>query len=88
MEKASTVCCTADSWTASNRSFLGVAVHFIDEQSLERRSAVLACQWLSGRHTYDVIATALHAVFVEHKILHKICIVITDNGSNFVKAFM
>ncbi|KAL1469770.1 hypothetical protein MTO96_024856 [Rhipicephalus appendiculatus] len=87
LEKASTVCCTADCWTASNRSFLGVTVHFIDEQSLERRSAELVCQRLSGRHTYDVIATALHAVFVEYKILHKICVVITDNGSNFVKAF-
>lgn len=87
LEKASTVCCTADCWTASNRSFLGVTVHFLDEQSLERRSAALACQRLSGRHTYDVIATALHAVFVEYKILHKICVVITDNGSNFVKAF-
>ncbi|XP_049271309.1 uncharacterized protein LOC125758310 [Rhipicephalus sanguineus] len=41
---------------------------------------------LSGRHTCDVIATALHAVLVEYKILHKI-FVITDNGSNFVQAF-
>ncbi|KAL3185436.1 hypothetical protein MRX96_005460 [Rhipicephalus microplus] len=87
LEKASTVCCTADCWTASNRSFLGVMVHYIDEESLERRSAVLVCQRLSGHHTYDVIATALHAVFVEYEILHKICVVITDNGSHFVKAF-
>ncbi|KAH6938833.1 hypothetical protein HPB50_013318 [Hyalomma asiaticum] len=85
--KASTVCCTAVCWTASNRSFLGVTVHFIDEQSLKRRSAAPACQRLSGRHTYDVIATALHAVLVGYKILHKICVVIRDNGSNFVKAF-
>lgn len=64
-----------------------MTVHFIDEQSLERRSAALVCQRLPGRHTYDVIATAVHAVLVEYKILHKTCVVITDNGSNFVKAF-
>ncbi|KAL3182654.1 hypothetical protein MRX96_034568 [Rhipicephalus microplus] len=76
-----------DCWTASNRSFLGVTVQHIDEESLERRSAALVFQRLSGHHTYDVITTALHAVFVEYKILHKMCVVITDNGSNFVKAF-
>ncbi|KAL3184237.1 hypothetical protein MRX96_032349 [Rhipicephalus microplus] len=70
-----------------HRSFLGVTVHYIDEKSLERRSAELLCQRLSGHHTYDVIATALHVVFVEYKILHKICVVITDNSSNFEKAF-
>ncbi|KAL3244794.1 hypothetical protein MRX96_018596 [Rhipicephalus microplus] len=69
------------------RSFLGVTVHYIDEESLERRSAALECQRLSGHHTYDAIATVLHAVFVEYKNLHKICVVITENGSNFVKAF-
>lgn len=69
------------------RSFLGVTVHFMDEGSLEKKSAALACQRLSGRHTYDVIASALHAVFLDYKILHKICVVITDNGSNFGKAF-
>lgn len=64
-----------------------MTVHFLDEESLERKSAALTCHRLSGRHTYDVIASALHAVFVDYKILHKICVVITDNGSNFVKAF-
>ncbi|KAH8008682.1 hypothetical protein HPB51_000712 [Rhipicephalus microplus] len=71
----------------SARGFLGVTVHYIDEESLERRSTALVYQRLTGHHTYDVIVTALHAVFVEYKILHKICIVIMDNGSNFVKAF-
>ncbi|KAL3237879.1 hypothetical protein MRX96_048154 [Rhipicephalus microplus] len=87
LEKASTVCCRADCWTASNRSFLGVTLYYIDEESLERRSAALVYQRLSGHHTYDVIATVLHAVFVEYKIVHKICVVITDNVSNSVKAF-
>lgn len=35
------------------RSFLGVTVHFLDEESLERKCAALTCHWLSGRHTYD-----------------------------------
>ncbi|XP_040068018.1 uncharacterized protein LOC120841231, partial [Ixodes scapularis] len=46
LEKATRVCCTADCWTASNRSFLGVTVHFLDEESLERKSAALTCHRL------------------------------------------
>lgn len=58
----------------------------MNEESLERKSAAPVCQQLSGRRTYNVIASVLHAKFVDYKILHEILVVITDNGSNFVKA--
>ena len=41
-----TVATTADSWRAHRRSFLGMTVHWIDGESLERRYATLACREL------------------------------------------
>ncbi|XP_065315835.1 uncharacterized protein LOC135924669 [Gordionus sp. m RMFG-2023] len=81
------VCTTADCWTAFNRSYIGITVHWIDVEKLERRSAILACQRLQGRHTYDAISKALTAVFKEFHIQNKNICTITDNASNFSKAF-
>lgn len=38
------VATTADSWTAHNRTFLGMTVHYIDRDSLKRCHATLACK--------------------------------------------
>lgn len=44
LQKATNVCKTADLWTAHNRSFFGMTCHWIEEQTMERRSAALACE--------------------------------------------
>ena len=75
-----TVCTTADFWSAQNRSFFGVTCHWIDNGTIERHSAALACTRLKDQHTYDVVAAKL-------KIQTKVKSTVTDNGSNFVKAF-
>ena len=41
-----TVATTADSWSSHHRSFLGMTVHWIDEDDLRRKHGTLACQEL------------------------------------------
>ncbi len=40
-----------------------------------------------GSHTHDVIAAAINSVHKEFGIASKVNCTITDNGSNFFKAF-
>ncbi len=54
---------------------------------MERISAALACQRLTGSHTYDVLAHAFENTHSEYGIGNKICKTTTDNGSKLIKAF-
>ncbi|KAK0050590.1 hypothetical protein Bpfe_019927 [Biomphalaria pfeifferi] len=81
------VCTTADIWSSNGRRFLGVTAHWINISSLSRESAALACRRFPGSHTYDRIAELLYDVHENFGISNKVCLTVTDNGSNFVKAF-
>lgn len=83
----SNVCTTADLWTALNRRFLGMTCHWIEENTLERRSAALACARIKGLHTFDVLVAKNCEIHAEYKLQHKVRATVTDNGSKFVKAF-
>ncbi|XP_051792179.1 E3 SUMO-protein ligase ZBED1-like [Erpetoichthys calabaricus] len=85
--KAKFVATTTDCWSAHQKSYLGVTCHWIEEESLERRSAALACKRLRGSHTFDMIASALDDVHCQYKIRDKVVRTTTDSGSNFIKAF-
>ncbi|XDV25909.1 hypothetical protein PO909_029735 [Leuciscus waleckii] len=78
---------TADIWSANNKSYLGMTVHWIDSISFKREKAALACKRVRGRHTYDVIASEIEQVHSAFGLSHKVAACVTDNGSNFVKAF-
>ncbi|XP_065893472.1 uncharacterized protein [Dysidea avara] len=84
VEKVST---TADVWTAHHRSYLGVTVHWINENPLKRQKAAIACICITGRHTYDILAAKIEEVHRSFGLHGKISATVTDNGSNFVKAF-
>lgn len=87
LSSVAAVCTTADIWTAHNRSYFGCTVHWVDETYLKRKSAALACKRLYGRHTFDLIASTLEEIHAKYRICDKVVCTVTDNGSNFVKAF-
>ena len=69
------------------RSYLGMRVHRIDQDTLKREKRVLACQRSMGRHTYDNVAKSILDVHMAFNITSNAVGATTDNGSNFVKAF-
>ena len=87
LEGVSQVSTTADVWTARHHSYLGMTVHWIDHKSLKRHKAAIACIRVVGCHTYDVLAAKIEEVHRNFGLIGKISATVTDNGSNFVKAF-
>jgi hypothetical protein len=61
-------------------------LHWIGSD-LQRRTACLAVRRVIGSHTHDVITEAIDSVHKEFGIASKVNCTITDNGSNFLKAF-
>ena len=86
LEKIDVVCTTVDVWTA-HHSYLGMTVHWIDPHTLKWHKAAIACTRMRRRHTYDVLACKIEQVHTSYSLVGKVCATITDNGSNFVKAF-
>ncbi|KAG8238515.1 hypothetical protein J437_LFUL016181 [Ladona fulva] len=84
---ASAAAITADCWSHFNKSFMGITVHWIDKKTRARRSAMLTVERIVGRHTFDVLAATIDRVIREYAIQNKVVACVTDNGSNFVKAF-
>ncbi|KAJ0001452.1 hypothetical protein NQD34_006472 [Periophthalmus magnuspinnatus] len=81
------VCTTADIWTANSESFLGMTCHWIDPNSLERKSAALGFARLQGRVTYETIAGRIHDIHLAYNIEGKVQTTFTDNGSPFISVF-
>ncbi|XP_064468371.1 uncharacterized protein LOC135379046 [Ornithodoros turicata] len=88
MESQEYICLTADIWSTSTKSYMGVTAHWIACDILERRSAALACRRFAGKHSYDRVTEILSDICFDFKLsVDKIVGTVTDNGSNFVKAF-
>jgi len=66
---------------------MGVTAHFYDAENHQRRVVGLALRSLSERHTGDYIFTVYQEMIAQWGIEDKIFKVVTDNGSNVVKAF-
>lgn len=80
-------CTTADVWSTKHRSFFGYTCHWLDEK-FQRKSIALACKRFHGMHSYERIAEMITSINSEYDLNHsKIVATVTDNGSNFLKAF-
>lgn len=87
LDKQKYLCVTADVWSSRAQSYLGLTVHFINND-LERESFVLAFKQIQKRQTNDVLASEMHKVLQEYGItVSKITHIVTDGGSSFCKAF-
>jgi len=87
LDQVDYVSTTVDVWSAHKRSFMGMTAHWIDQATLKRRKAALACTRIVGRHMYDVLGANIEQIHNSYGLTGKITATITDNGSNFVKAF-
>ena len=87
LEGVNFVSTTADVWKSCNKGFFGMTVHWIDPSTLKRCKATISCSWLTGHNTYDVLAEKIESVHRQFGLSEKVTATITDNGSNFVKAF-
>lgn len=82
------MCTTTDIWSSLNKSYLGMTLHYIDSTNLLRVSKPLACKRVQGSHTYLNIDKTMNSVHKTYGIdVYKVPFTVTDNGSNFVKAF-
>lgn len=87
LQSAHYVCLTADGWKTNTRGYLGVTAHWLTD-SLQRQSGTLALRRFRGSHTYDRIASMLANIMEEYALSpEKTVNCVTDNASNFVKAF-
>ncbi|XP_057335994.1 uncharacterized protein LOC130674623 [Microplitis mediator] len=59
----------------------------IESQTFERKSYAIACRRLKGAHSYDRVAQLIKEIHASYGIDKKVLATVTDNGSNFVKAF-
>ncbi|XP_050064795.1 uncharacterized protein LOC114119892 [Aphis gossypii] len=88
LNKQQYICTTADIWSTNNKSYLGMTCHFIEEISYTRHSYVLGCRRIKGGHNYLNIAEVINEITQTYQIsTSKITHTITDNASNFGKAF-
>lgn len=72
------MCATSDIWSHSNRSFIAVTLHWINDNELNLNSAFVACKRFEGRHTNERVAENLSEIFAEYEINGKVIFITTD----------
>ena len=86
LSRAQDVALTIDLWSSRDmRAFIGVTAHFILDFTM--RGAMLACHRVRGSHTAENIHILYEETVACYKLGGKISKIVTDNGSNMVKAF-
>lgn len=79
LAKQEFVATTADSWSASNRSFLGMTVTWLDKVTLKRHSAVLGIKEIRVSQTGVFLAELISELHSDFGIKRKVCKLIRLN---------
>ncbi len=83
----STVALTTDLWTSTNNSsFLAVTCHWWNQKKDKLDSSILDCHRVLGHHTATMIKEEVEKILEEFNIKEKVLTMVTDSGSNVVKA--
>jgi hypothetical protein len=88
LQKAGKIHISCDVWTKKGmtQSFLGVTAHFVS--LMELRCVTLAVREMPCPHTGERIKEVLEKILIEWEIQpFQLGKVVTDNGSNMIKAF-
>uniref|UniRef100_UPI00358F7D7E zinc finger BED domain-containing protein 4-like isoform X3 n=1 Tax=Myxine glutinosa TaxID=7769 RepID=UPI00358F7D7E len=86
LAKQEFVATTADSWSASNRAFLGMTVTWLERVTFERQSAVLGIKEITVSQTGQYLAEAISELHDDFGIKRKVVSTTTDNGANYISA--
>lgn len=82
------LCMTCDMWSSRANSYLGMTVHYINPQTFQRHSYILAFRQFHGKQTYAELAKVIFNIFNEYGLKsERITNIVTDGGSNFGKMF-
>uniref|UniRef100_UPI00358E8F2E uncharacterized protein n=2 Tax=Myxine glutinosa TaxID=7769 RepID=UPI00358E8F2E len=86
LAKQEFVATTADSWSASNRAFLGMTVTWLERVTFERQSAVLGIKEITVSQTGQYLAEAISELHDDFGIKRKVVSTTTDNGANYISS--
>lgn len=75
---------TSDIWSRSNRSFIAVTIHYVDELTNETKSVFIACESFAGRHTKEAVGAKLYSIFKKYDIEKKVYFITTDGAGEYV----
>ncbi|KAG5666407.1 hypothetical protein PVAND_014436 [Polypedilum vanderplanki] len=90
LKKVDFVCLTADSWSSYNRNFIAVTCLLFDHKThdkFSKKRLLLAIKQVSKSIDFELIANFLDETINKFNLKNKVRKVITDGGSNFIKAF-
>jgi hypothetical protein len=87
LKECESVNISIDAWSdPTMRSFLGICFHSITND-MKIIKGLLACERITGSHTGVMILNHFKEVIKQHHLTDKLFKVISDGGSNMVKAF-
>ena len=89
LDSAQRVSVCTDIWTkrGMTTSYLGLSAHFFSRHDHQRHFVTLAVRLFGHPHTAERGLSLLDEILNEWDFAQKLYVIITDNGSNMVKAF-